>query len=305
MLKVAGGVGGGGGGNGSVTQVNTGTGLTGGPITTSGTIRLANTTVTAGTYGSNVVVPQIVIDAQGRITSASNVTIDVGGAGTVTQVNTGTGLTGGPVTTTGTISLANTTVTPDSYGSGNTVATFTVNQQGQLTAAGNAAINIAVANVSGAVANTVTITAGTGLAGGGNLSSNVTIDIANTAVSPGSYGTASSVSQFTVDQQGRLSSAANVAIDISVANVSGAVSNTTTIIAGTGLTGGGNLASNVTISLANTAANAGTYGSNTQVAQITVDAQGRITAVSNVTITGGGGGNVSANTAYAYAWFIS
>jgi hypothetical protein len=36
-----------------------------------------------------------------------------------------------------------------------------------------------------------------------------------------------------------------------------------------------------------------------------VDAQGRITAVSNVTITGGGGGNVSANTAYAYAWFIS
>jgi trimeric autotransporter adhesin len=305
MLKVAGGVGGGGGGNGSVTQVNTGTGLTGGPITTSGTIRLANTTVTAGTYGSNVVVPQIVIDAQGRITSASNVTIDVGGAGTVTQVNTGAGLTGGPVTTTGTISLANTTVTSGSYGSGNTVATFTVNQQGQLTAAGNAAINIAVANVSGAVANTVTIIAGTGLAGGGNLSSNVTIDIANTAVSPGSYGTASSVSQFTVDQQGRLSSAANVAIDISVANVSGAVSNTTTIIAGTGLTGGGNLASNVTISLANTAANAGTYGSNTQVAQITVDAQGRITAVSNVTITGGGGGNVSANTAYAYAWFIS
>lgn len=343
MLKVAGGIGGGGSGNGSVTQVNTGTGLTGGPITTSGTIRLANTTVTAGTYGSNVVVPQIVIDAQGRITSASNVTIDVGGAGTVTQVNTGTGLTGGPVTTTGTISLANTTVTPDSYGSGNTVATFTVNQQGQLTAAGNAAINIAVANVSGAVANTVnvlagglltgggaltsnvtiglnnvpvanvtggvantvTIIAGTGLAGGGNLSSNVTIDMANTAVSPGSYGTASSVGQFTVDQQGRLSSAANVAIDIAVANVSGAVSNTTTIIAGTGLTGGGNLASNVTISLANTAANAGTYGSNTQVAQITVDAQGRITAVSNVTITGGGGGNVSANTAYAYAWFIS
>jgi hypothetical protein len=305
MLKVAGGIGGGGSGNGSVTQVNTGTGLTGGPITTSGTIRLANTTVTAGTYGSNVVVPQIVIDAQGRITSASNVTIDVGGAGTVTQVNTGAGLTGGPVTTTGTISLANTTVTPDSYGSGNTVATFTVNQQGQLTAAGNAAINIAVANVSGAVANTVTIIAGTGLAGGGNLSSNVTIDMANTAVAPGSYGTASSVAQFTVDQQGRLSSAANVAIDIAVANVSGAVSNTTTIIAGTGLTGGGNLASNVTISLANTAANAGTYGSNTQVAQITVDAQGRITAVSNVTITGGGGGNVSANTAYAYAWFIS
>jgi hypothetical protein len=305
MLKVAGGIGGGGNASGTVTQVNTGTGLTGGPITSSGTIRLANTAVTAGTYGSNVVIPQIVIDAQGRITSASNVTIDVSGSGTVTQVNTGTGLTGGPVTSSGTISIANTTVTAASYGSANTVATFTVNQQGQLTAAGNAAINIAVANVSGAVANTVSVLAGTGLSGGGNLSSNVTLALANTAVAAGNYGTASSVGQFTVDAQGRMTSAANVAIDIAVANVSGAVANTTTITAGTGLTGGGNLASNVTISLANTTANAGTYGSNTAVAQITVDAQGRITAVSNVTITGGGGGNVSANTAYAYAWFIS
>ncbi len=151
--------------------------------------------------------------------------------------------------------------------------------------------NVPVANVTGGVANSVTIIAGTGLAGGGNLSSNVTIDMANTAVSPGSYGTASSVGQFTVDQQGRLSSAANVAIDIAVANVSGAVANTTTITAGTGLNGGGNLASNVTINLANTSVTAGTYGSNTQVAQITIDAQGRVTSASNVAITGGGGGS--------------
>ena len=52
MLKVAGGGGGGGNGTGTVTQVNTGTGLSGGPITTSGTVSLANTAVTAGTYGS-------------------------------------------------------------------------------------------------------------------------------------------------------------------------------------------------------------------------------------------------------------
>lgn len=163
---------------------------------------------------------------------------------------------------------------------------------GQLT--GNVTVDLTsvpIANVPGGVANTVTIIAGTGLAGGGNLSSNVTIDIANTAVAPGSYGTASSVGQFTVDQQGRLSSAANVAIDIAVANVSGAVANTTTITAGTGLNGGGNLASNVTINLANTTVTAGTYGSNTQVAQITIDAQGRVTSASNVAITGGGGGS--------------
>ena len=42
MLKVANtiGGGGGGGGNGTVTNVATGTGLTGGPITTTGTISL-------------------------------------------------------------------------------------------------------------------------------------------------------------------------------------------------------------------------------------------------------------------------
>ena len=51
------------------------------------------------------------------------------------------------------------------------------------------------------------------------------------------------------------------------------------------------------------ARNARTH-SDAQVAQIAVDAQGRITAVANVTISGGGGGNVSANTAYAYTWFI-
>lgn len=163
---------------------------------------------------------------------------------------------------------------------------------GQLT--GNVTVDLTsvpIANVPGGVANTVTIIAGTGLAGGGNLSSNVTIDMANTAVAPGSYGTASSVGQFTVDQQGRLSSAANVAIDIAVANVSGAVANTTTITAGIGLSGGGNLASNITINLANTTVTAGNYGSNTQVAQITIDAQGRITSASNVAITGGGGGS--------------
>lgn len=163
---------------------------------------------------------------------------------------------------------------------------------GQLT--GNVTVDLTsvpIANVPGGVANTVTIVAGTGLAGGGNLSSNVTIDMANTAVAPGSYGTASSVGQFTVDQQGRLSSAANVAIDIAVANVSGAVANTTTITAGTGLSGGGNLASNVTINLANTTVTAGNYGSTTQVAQITIDAQGRITSAANVAITGGGGGS--------------
>ena len=213
MLKTVVTLGGGGGnGTGTVTQVSTGTGLTGGPITTSGTVSLANTAVTAGTYGNATTVSQITVDAQGRITSASNVNIASGGVGTVTQVDTGTGLTGGPVTSTGTISLANTAVVAAAYGSATQVGTFTVDAQGRLTTAANVAISISVANVSGAVPNTVNVLAGTGLSGGGALTSNVTVNLANTAVTLGSYGSATQVAAITIDAQGRITGASNVAI---------------------------------------------------------------------------------------------
>lgn len=63
-------------GAGTVTSVATGTGLTGGPITGSGTISIANTAVSAATYGSSSAVPVIAVNAQGQITGATNTTIN-------------------------------------------------------------------------------------------------------------------------------------------------------------------------------------------------------------------------------------
>lgn len=201
-----------------------------------------------------------------------------GGNGTVTNIATGTGLTGGPITTTGTISLANTAVTAGTYGDAANTAQVVVDAQGRITSASNVGISIAVANVSGAVANTVNVLAGTGLSGGGALTGNVTLNLANTAVTAGTYGNATYVSQITVDAQGRITSASNVAI---AAGGNGTVTNVST---GTGLTGGP-ITTTGTISLANTAVSAGSYGSANVVATFTVDAQGRLTAASNATIS--------------------
>lgn len=62
---------------GDVTSVVAGTGLSGGGVQGDVTVNLANTAVSAGSYGSATQVPGYTVDAQGRLTAASNTTIAV------------------------------------------------------------------------------------------------------------------------------------------------------------------------------------------------------------------------------------
>ena len=98
-------------------------------------------------------------DPGGTIGTTAITFAQFSGAGTYTA---GTGLT----LTGGSFSITNTAVTAGSYGSASSVATFTVNAQGQLTAAGSTSIAIANTQVSGLGtmstqnANSVAITGG-------------------------------------------------------------------------------------------------------------------------------------------------
>ena len=106
-------------------------------------------------------------------------------------------------------------------------------------------------SVAGVPTSTQVI-AGTGMTGGGALTGNVTLSIANggvgsvqlanSGVTSGVYGNATNIPVFTLDSKGRVTAATTVP-----ATISGYVPTTTQVIAGNGLTGGGALSGNVTL----------------------------------------------------------
>lgn len=175
-----------------------------GPIT----FGLTDTGISPATYGSATQIAQIAVDAKGRLTLASNITLnsDNVAEGVVnlyfTEARARASVSGGTginyTVGTGVIALANTAVAPASYGSATQVGTFTVDQQGRLTAASNVSIAIGAAAITSGtlaaarggtgVSNTGTITLGGNFTTSGAFTLTLT-QTANTNVTLPTTGT--------------------------------------------------------------------------------------------------------------------
>lgn len=230
--------------------------------------------------------------------------------GTGITVTNGDGLSGNP-----TVSLDNTTVSPGAYGSATKSVAITVDQQGRLTNATENTITPAWSSITstpttlagygitdGAL-NTTTFTGTNSISGGGALDTNRTFQLVNDSAAPGNskyYGTDGSGTRgwFAFTATGSVTSVGLTApSDFVVGGSPVTTSGTLALSYATqasktffaGPTSGANATPTfrtmAATDLPSTSVSAGSYGSSSQVGTFTVDAQGRLTAASNTTIS--------------------
>ena len=171
--------------------------------------------------------------------------------------------------------LANTTVTPGTYGSASVIPTYTVDAQGRLTGA----TNVSVAISSGAVSGLAT-SATTDTTNASNITSG-TLPVARLATSgatAGTYGNASTNQSITVDAYGRITSISTVSIAIPSSSVSGLVASATTDTTNASNITSGTLAA---ARLATSGVTAGNYNA----PSLSVDTYGRITSLSTAAVS--------------------
>ena len=275
-----------------------------------GTLTLATTAVSPGTYGNATQVATFTVDTKGRLTAAGNQDISgvspVGSALNQTQVWIGDASNqaaaqtiGGDATiaANGDLTLATTSVSAGIYGNATQVATFTVDTKGRLTAAGNQ--DISGVSPVGSALNQTQVWIGDAsnqaaaqtIGGDATIAANGDLTLATTSVSAGTYGNATQVATFTVDTKGRLTAAGNQ--DISGVSPVGSALNQTQVWIGDAsnqaaaqtIGGDATIAANGDLTLEPSGVTAATYGDGLSVPQLTVNAKGLLTSVTNTTIT--------------------
>ena len=231
-------------------------------------------------------------------------------AGAGISVANGDGIGGNP-----TVAISNTAVTPGTYGQAGKIPVIAVNQQGQITSAGEIDSTVDWTNVSNtpttlsgygitdAVPNTRTVTGIYSIDGGGPLSTNIQLSLVNDSNTPGNgkyYGTDNTGTRgwYTLSGGGSVSSVGlTMPSDFTVSGSPVTTTGTFGVTYATqgqrkffaGPTSGADAAPTFRLmaatDLPSTAVTAGSYGSNYQVGSFTVDAQGRLTAAANVSIS--------------------